>query len=104
MKKTVFLIITLVVMLAVSSAFADSKTDLKKGDVLYNGITYFELRQESTMPQAEATQELAELPFNGITYFEQGQPGTAKRNYAVSGLAAGGQRFEKKPYNGITAF
>ncbi len=101
MKKTVFLIITLVVTLVVSSAFADSKT---KGDMLYNGITYFELRQESTMPEAQATEELAELPFNGITYFEQGQPGTSKRNYAISGLAAGGQRFEKKPYNGITAF
>jgi hypothetical protein len=104
MKKTMLLIITLVLTLAVPSAFADSKADQKTGDVPYNGITYFDLGTEATMPETTVAWEPADMPFNGITYFEQSQPGIPTRNSAVSGLAAGGQRPEKKLYNGITVF
>jgi hypothetical protein len=103
MKKTM-LTITLVLALAVPSAFANGKADQKASDLPYNGITYFDLGTESTMPETTTAWEPGDMPFNGITYFDLGKLETATRNYSVSGSAAGGQRPEKKLYNGITVF
>ncbi len=104
MKKTMLLMITLVVTLVTSSAFAGSKADQKTGYVPYNGITVFDLGTESTVPETTVAWEQAEMPYNGVTVFELGQSGNSAKNYAVSGVAAGGQRPEEKPYNGITVF
>ncbi len=104
MKKTMVLMVTLVVTLVTSSAFAGSKADQKTGEVPYNGITVFDLGKESAMPETTVAWEMADIPYNGVTVFELGQPGTSTNNYAVSGFAAGGQRPEEKPYNGITVF
>ncbi len=102
--KDMLLIITLVLTLAASSAFADN-ADRKTGDVAYNGITYFDSVPGYTMPEtAVVMAKSGETPFNGITYFDLGQPGTAKRNYSASASAAKKQVPEQKPYNGITLF
>jgi len=103
MKKTM-LTITLVLTLAVPSAFANGKADQKTSDLPYNGITYFDLGTGSTTPETTVAWEQADMPYNGVTVFELGQPGTSTKNYSVSGIAAGGQRPEEKPYNGITVF
>ena len=104
MKKTMFFIIALVVAFVTSPVFAAGTADQKTGNALYNGITCFDLRTDSAMPEATVAVEPAEMPFNGVTYFAQRQPENPIRNYAISGSAAGGQRPEEKPYNGITVF
>ena len=104
MKKTMSFITALVVMLVASPIFAAGTVDQKTGNALYNGITCFDLRTDSAMPEATVAVEPAEMPFNGVTYFAQRQPENPIRNYAISGSAAGGQRPEEKPYNGITVF
>ncbi len=104
MKKTMF-IMTLVLTLAASLAFAEDNADRKTSDVTYNGITYFNAGHESRMPETALPMvKSGETPFNGITYFNQDQPGTAKRNYSASAYGEKGQTPEKKPHNGITAF
>ncbi len=104
MKKAMLLMITLATMLVASSAFAGNKAEQKTGYVPYNGITVFDVGTVSTMPETTVAWEQAEMPYNGVTVFELGQSGTSANNYAVSGVAAGGQRPEEKPYNGITVF
>jgi hypothetical protein len=101
MKKTMVFVMMMVIVFAFGSAFAAENTAMRENNAMvYNGITYFDLRPASTYVELAASKGTAILSYNGITYIDQEQSG-------AKGSAAGGSQLDRstnKFYNGITVF
>jgi hypothetical protein len=105
MKKTIVILMVIVTVFTVGSAFAADKTlGSEAGGMTYNGITIFDLGPAAVCADSSPSdKESVKKSFNGITYFDLGQAGSGAKGSCAGGSQA--VRSAAVPfYNGITVF